>query len=119
VREIAKLNPPVAQPVARIHPVTGRRALYVTESATTNFVGMTQEESRPLLEYLFAHAVQYEFTYRHQWRPGDLLMWDNRCTLHRALADYSQATERRYMLRTTLLGEPSGRLLDDDQAIAA
>lgn len=110
LEQVRRINPPVAQPVARVHPETGRKALYVTDSATTHFVGMTEEESRPILEFLFRHSVRDEFTYRHRWRVGDLLMWDNRCTLHRALMDYSHETDRRHMLRTTILGEPSGRL---------
>lgn len=108
VQIIRDNNPPIAQPVKRIHPETGRPALYVTESATTHFVGMTGEESRPILDYLFQHSTRDEFTYRHRWRVGDLVMWDNRCTLHRALMDYSHETDRRHMLRTTVLGEPSG-----------
>ena len=111
VQVIKDNNPPIAQPVRRVHPETGNPALYVTESATTHFVGMTVEECRPILEFLFAHATREEFTYRHRWRVGDLIMWDNRCTLHRALMDYSHETDRRHMLRTTLLGEPSGVLV--------
>lgn len=111
VQIIKDNNPPIAQPVRRVHPETGKPALYVTESATTHFVGMTHEESRPLLDYLFSHSTRDEFTYRHRWRVGDLIMWDNRCTLHRALMDYSHETDRRHMLRTTLLGEASGTLV--------
>lgn len=111
VQIIRDNNPPIAQPVKRIHPETGKPALYVTESATSHFVGMSEEESRPILDYLFGHSTRDEFTYRHRWRVGDLIMWDNRCTLHRALMDYSHETDRRHMLRTTLLGEPSGHLV--------
>jgi len=101
-------NPPVAQPVVRVHPETKRKALYVSEMVTSHFEGMTFAESRPLLEYLFAHSVQPEFTYRHQWRPHDLLMWDNRCTMHLAVADFDHSTPR-HMLRTQISGEPLGR----------
>jgi len=111
VQIIRDNNPPIAQPVMRLHLETGKPALYVTESATTNFLGMTADESRPILEYLFKHSTRDEFTYRHRWRVGDLIMWDNRCTLHRALMDYSHETDRRHMLRTTILGEPSGSLM--------
>ncbi len=111
VRVIRDNNPPVAQPVKRVHSETGKPGLYVTESATSHFVGMTAEESRPLLNYLFTYSTQDEFTYRHRWQVGDLVMWDNRCTLHRALMDYSHETDRRHMLRTTLLGEVMGRLM--------
>lgn len=106
---LSKRNPAVVQPVVRVHEETGRRSLYVTEMVTSQFVGMTEEESRPLLEYLFRHSVQPEFTYRHRWQVGDLVMWDNRCTMHLALADFDQS-KPRHMLRTTLKGRPSGRL---------
>ncbi|HVO87753.1 MAG TPA: TauD/TfdA family dioxygenase [Casimicrobiaceae bacterium] len=106
---MTRLNPPVAQPVVQVHPETGRKSLYVTEMLTSHFVGMTVEESRPLLQYLFAHSVQPEFTYRHRWQVGDLVIWDNRCTMHLALSDFD-ASEPRHMFRTTLKGTPSGRL---------
>lgn len=105
-------NPPVLQPVVRVHPETGRKALYVSEMVTSHFEDMTREESRPLLEYLFAHSVQPEFVYRHGWQLGDVLMWDNRCTLHIALADYSHSTAR-HMLRTQISGDPLGRRLSE------
>lgn len=109
--DIRRRNPPVYQPVARVHDETGRTALYVAEMTTVAFEGMTEEESRPILEHLFARSVVPENVYRHRWRPGDLLIWDNRCAMHIALADYGD-DERRVMYRTTLLGEPSGRLPD-------
>ena len=111
VQIIRDNNPPIAQPVMRIHAETGKAALYVTESATTHFVGMSVEESRPILEYLFKQSTRDEVTYRHRWRVGDLVMWDNRCTLHRALMDYSHEIDRRHMLRTTILGQASGILV--------
>jgi taurine dioxygenase len=111
VQIIKDNNPPIVQPVMRQHPETGKPALYVTESATTHFVGMTAEESRPILKYLFKQSTRDEFIYRHRWRVGDLIMWDNRCTLHRALMDYSHESDRRHMLRTTILGEASGTLV--------
>lgn len=64
---------------------------------------MTREESRPLLEWLFAHSSKYEFTYRHVWRPNDLVIWDNRCTLHYAIHDHGDAP--RVMHRTTVVGD--------------
>jgi taurine dioxygenase len=70
---------------------------------------MTVEESRPLLQFLFAHSVKPEFQYRHAWRERDLIMWDNRCTMHLAPPDYD-FTEARYMMRTTIAGETLGRL---------
>ena len=105
--EIRRINPPVAQPVVRVHSETGRKALYVSEALTTGIVGMTEEESAPILEFLFAHCTQPEFCYRHRWRVHDLLMWDNRATIHVALKDYEHSSPR-HMLRTSLLGEPCG-----------
>ncbi|MGD9921586.1 MAG: TauD/TfdA dioxygenase family protein, partial [Pseudorhodoplanes sp.] len=107
--EMKKKNPPVAQPVVRIHPETGRKALYVSEMVTSHFEGWTFDESRPLLNYLFAHSVQPEFTYRQQWRPHDLLMWDNRSAMHLAVADFDHSTPR-HMLRTQISGEALGRV---------
>ncbi|GMV55137.1 MAG: taurine dioxygenase [Betaproteobacteria bacterium] len=111
--EMKKLSPPVAQPVVRVHPETGRKALFVNEGTTTQFVGMTSEESRALLEFLFEHSVRPEFTYRHAWKVNDLLMWDNRCTMHKALADYTH-DQPRHMHRLTVLGTPCGRSYEGD-----
>jgi taurine dioxygenase len=104
--EQKRLNPPVAQPVVRVHPETGRKALYLGDKVK-RFDGMTEEESKPLIEYLNAHATKPEFVYRHQWRAHDILVWDNRCTMHQALADFDE-TQLRDMERTTVLGTPSG-----------
>jgi len=104
--EMKRLNPPVAQPLVRVHPETGRKALYVGDKVK-KIVGMTNEESKPILEYLCRHATRYEFLYRHQWRRNDLLVWDNRCTMHIALGDFDE-TQRRHMERTTVMGTPSG-----------
>jgi taurine dioxygenase len=90
-------------PVVRTHPETGRKALYVNVAHTSHFAGMTEEESRPLLEYLFAHAVRPEFTCRFRWEPGSLAMWDNRCAMHNPVNDYHGFTRR--MLRITLAGD--------------
>ena len=100
-------NPPVVQPMVRIHAETGRKALYLNETVTRQIHGMTREESAGLLQYLFAHSVRPEFTYRHRWRRHDLVLWDNRCAMHLAAGDYDPA-EVRQMYRTTLEGEPSG-----------
>jgi taurine dioxygenase len=104
--EQKRINPPVAQPVVRVHPETGRKALYIGEKVT-RFEGMTEEESRPLIEYLVRHATRPEFLYRHPWRKNDLLAWDNRCVMHQALGDFDE-TQLRHMERTTVLGTPSG-----------
>jgi taurine dioxygenase len=104
--EQKRINPPVAQPVVRVHPETGRKALYIGEKVK-RFDGMTEEESRPLIEYLVRHATRPEFVYRHQWRKDDILAWDNRCVMHQALGDFDE-TQLRHMERTTILGSPSG-----------
>jgi len=96
-------TPDVVHPVIRTHPFTGRKCLYVNEGFTIGIVGMPQDESRALLQELFAHCTKPEFTYRHQWRVGDVVMWDNCATLHRATVDYA-LPQRRLMQRTTLTG---------------
>jgi taurine dioxygenase len=69
-------------PVARTHPETGRKALYVNVAHTARFKGMTDEESAPLLGFLFRHQVRPEFTCRFSWEPGSIALWDNRCVQH-------------------------------------
>jgi len=104
--EVRRLNPPIAHPAVRVHPDSGRRALYVSERSS-HFHGMTAAESRPLIDFLCQHATQPENVYRHVWQPGDLVCWDNRTSMHVALADFDQ-TQPRHMLRATLLGAQSG-----------
>ena len=91
-------------PVVITHPESGRKALYVNPGFTLHFDGWTEAESKPLLDYLYAHAVQLEHTTRFQWAPGSIAFWDNRCTWHYALNDY-QGT-RREMHRITIEGSP-------------
>lgn len=90
-------------PVVRTHPETGRRALFVNAGHTVRFAGMTEEESAPLLEYLFRHQVRPELTCRFRWRPGSLAFWDNRSVQHYPINDYHG--ERRIMHRITLAGD--------------
>jgi taurine dioxygenase len=96
-----------AHPVVRVHPETRRKALYVNVAHTVRFDGMTEEESSPILRFLFRHQVRPEFCCRFRWRPGSLAFWDNRCAQHNAVNDY--AGHRRVMHRITLGGDiPSG-----------
>jgi len=90
-------------PAVRTHPETGQKSLYVNFAHTTHFLGMTEEESLPLLRYLWAHQIRPEFTCRFTWSPGALALWDNRCTLHHAINDYQGQT--RIMHRITLSGD--------------
>ena len=90
-------------PVIRTHPETKRKSLYVNEAHTTHFVGMTEEESTPILEYLFKHQIKSEFTCRFHWQPGSVAIWDNRCTMHNPINDYHG--KRRLMHRITFAGD--------------
>jgi len=95
--------PPQSHPVVRTHPETGRKGLYINRLYTYCIEGLTEDESRGLLDFLFEHICRPDFTYRHQWAAGDVLMWDNRCTVHYAVHDYGEAP--RVMHRTTVAGE--------------
>jgi taurine dioxygenase len=94
-------------PVLRVHQDTGRKALYVSEQMVDHFEGWSVADSTPLLDYLFALSARPAHTFRHRWQPGDLIIWDNRCTMHYAPLDYDFAAldapeNRRLMFRTTL-----------------
>jgi taurine dioxygenase len=91
----------VRWPALMRHPVNGRPILFVNPMHTHGFVGMTREEAWPLIEELAAHATQERFVYYHHWRVGDVLMWDERATMHRGAGDY-RPEERRIMLRTII-----------------
>ncbi|QPN29332.1 TauD/TfdA family dioxygenase [Diaphorobacter sp. JS3051] len=100
--QIAEVAPAV-HPVVRTHPATGRKALFVSEHFTTRILDLPEEESRALLQELFAASVRPKFVYRHQWQPHDLVFWDNRAVLH--LAAGTPDTERRKLYRTTVEGD--------------
>ena len=91
-------------PVVIQHPLSKRKTLYVNPGFTTHFEGWTAQESKPLLDYLYAHASQPQFQTRFQWREGSIAFWDNRATWHLAINDYQG--ERRLMHRITLDGVP-------------
>ena len=94
---------PVVQPVVRVHPETGRRALFVSEHFTTRIVGLPQEESDALLAELFDYSTRAEHVYRHQWLPHDMVFWDNRSLMH--LAAGCPDDQRRKLYRTTIEGD--------------
>ena len=96
--------PPVSHPLVRRHPITGRRSLLLSPHTMSRVEGMTEAESRALLDALIAHAMEDRFVYRHQWQKDDVLMWDNRCTMH-AVMPYDSSTHRRIMHRTTIVGD--------------
>lgn len=93
----------LTHPLVRTHPVTGRKALFVSPVYTTGIEGLTPAESTAILGFLFQHMVQDRFIYRHKWRAGMLLMWDNRCTMHFAEGGYDG--HLRLMHRTTVAGD--------------
>jgi len=95
--------PPVDHPVIRTHPETHRKCIFLGDHAET-IVGPDYARGRALVEEVNALAVRPEITYRHRWRPRDLVIWDNRCLMHRATS-YDSAGERRVMRRCTILGE--------------
>lgn len=98
--------PPMAHPLVRVHPETGCKALFVGMHAAF-LEGWDKAEGRAKIEALEAHGTQERFTYRHSWRQGDVLMWDNRCLLHRADPNFDAARHPRVMHRTCLRGTPT------------
>jgi len=94
--------PDMATPVVRVHPVTGRKGLFVNEGHTSHMYGMPEAEGDALLRQLYDHIIQPEFIYSHHWAPGDLLMWDNVAVQHKATFDYDPLP--RLLYRTTVRG---------------
>ena len=97
-------KPPAEHPLIRTHSATGRRGIFLGSHAD-RIVGLSEDESAGLIERLMAHMTEPRFVYAHAWRPGDLLIWDNRAVLHRA-TEYDTAAESRVMRRTVLKGHP-------------
>lgn len=96
--------PTAVHPLVRTHPETHRKALSVGHPETAQLIeGMTPGESRPLLDFLYEHSTSPDNIYRHMWQEGDVVMWDNRCTMHYAVHDYGEA--ERILNRITLEGE--------------
>ncbi len=95
--------PPVEHPVVRTHPRTGRKGLYVMRDDCTGIVGLDDAEAQSLIGALADHIIRPEFVYRHRWRAGDLVVWDNCTAQHRAVIDYD-LPQRRLMWRTTVKG---------------
>jgi alpha-ketoglutarate-dependent taurine dioxygenase len=95
--------PPVWQPMVRIHPVTRRKSLYISPIYNDEVEGMSPEAGKQLIAELAEFAGRPQFVYRHRWEPDDVLMWDNRCTMHQVTA--FDPRERRVMHRTTVVGD--------------
>ena len=99
-----EIMPPVRHPLVRVHPVTKRRCLFLSPHTMARVVDMSEEDGRALLDKLIAHATKSRFVYRHIWTKDDVIMWDNRCTMH-AVDPFDNRTVRRVMHRVTLIGE--------------
>lgn len=100
-------NPPVTHPLVITHPDSGRRALYVNSLFTTHIVGLSADESRGILEFLYQHTVTDEFTVRLRWQEGTIAIWDNRLTQHKPINDFFP--QHRKMHRVTIAGDrPAG-----------
>ena len=104
---IREAPPPVEHPVVRTHPETGRKAVFVNPYFTSRIAGVSAERSRQLLDALQAEATKSENIFRHRWQEGDLVMWDNRCTMHYGVYDYDDSMPR-LMHRTTAAGDRPG-----------
>ena len=103
--ELRALTPDIEHPIVRTHPVTGRKSLFVSLRFTIGIADMEEAEEKELLDELLAHQEQPEFTYRHKWEQGDLMMWDNRCTNHRACSGVVELPQVRRLHRTTVMGD--------------
>ncbi|MCB6185201.1 taurine dioxygenase [Leeia sp. TBRC 13508] len=98
-----KANPPVIQPVIRVHPVSGKKAIFVNEDFTTRIVELPEAEGKAILAFLYQHISHARFTVRWRWQKDDVVFWDNRITQHIAVDDY--LPHRRIVHRATILGD--------------
>jgi taurine dioxygenase len=103
VATLSGAKPDATHPLVRTHPETGRKSLYLNPNRMEQIVGLDRADSDALLDELIAHAIQPRYQYRHTWRQGDIVIWDNRCTMHKANADYP-AGARRFMHRIVIEG---------------
>ena len=115
-QEEQDLLPPVRRPIVRKHPGSGRQTLYLA-SHIGRILGSPIAEGRLLVRDLIEHATQPQFVYTHSWSPGDTLIWDNRCTMHRALP-FDEARYRRDMCRATVM-EMKAATIDDGLVVAS
>ena len=95
---------PVVHPLVRTHPINGTRAIYMHQGKVEKFEGMNPADSQTLIEELLACAIRPDYIYRHRWQPGDVLIWDDRSTMHKAMADYD-LTETRTLYRVLIQGD--------------
>ena len=100
-----KVPDAVYHPIVRTHPESGRKSIYINPIRIEAIDGMEEADALDLLNELLLHATQERFQYRHKWRTGDLVMWDNRCLLHKANGDYDHDTQTRYLYRVMLQGD--------------
>ncbi|NKB47792.1 MAG: hypothetical protein GKS02_00360 [Alphaproteobacteria bacterium] len=115
LRDFEERYPPAVHPVVRLHPVTGKKVLFVNPQFTVAIQGMEESESRGLLDQLFRQAMVPEYQIRHQWRPNTLVFWDNRAVQHYAIHDYYP--QRRRMERVTIKGDrPVGVEVEENSA---
>ncbi len=103
LQQAVRDNPPTSHPVVRVHPLTGRRGLFVNPLFTTHIVGVPEPESKAVLEFLYAHAVRPEYTVRFAWTPRAIAFWDNRSTQHRPVNDHGP--QHRVLHRVTVDGD--------------
>jgi taurine dioxygenase len=99
------LPPPAMHPIVRLHPENGRKGLYLNPVRMESIVGMPDDEAQALIKELMAHATQKKYEYRHRWRYGDMVIWDNRSVMHQANGDYDMK-ETRHLYRIMIVGEP-------------